>query len=217
MAGKRITASTSESSKSGPGRSAGSFRDETACRSVSLRDNRGDRPAVIGARNHIGLIGRIEMIGMHEIGVPAVVAERQDCRAADARAAAQAYSSPYAESSALRRAARSFHHIALDPAEARRGDIFLALRRHQLHADADAEKRTALARTASFSASTMPLSASRPLRQSANAPTPGSTMRSARNTIRDRASRQSFAAASLRAPHARTPWPPNADCRSRNR
>ena len=40
----------------------------------------------------------------------------------------------------------------------------------------------ALERTASVIASSMPSTASRPLRQSAKAPTPGSTMRSARNT-----------------------------------
>ena len=56
-------------------------------------------------------------------------------------------------------------------------------RRHQLHADADAEERPALDAHRSSSASRMPGTASRPRLQSAKAPTPGSTIRSAAETI----------------------------------
>ena len=80
------------------------------------------------------------------------------------------------------------HHFAVDPAQAGMDAEFAPIARQQLHADADAQERRALFQiTLSRSASTMPGTARRPRMQSAKAPTPGSTMRSAwRTTIRDR-------------------------------
>ena len=72
--------------------------------------------------------------------------------------------------------------VALDPAEPRRDAELEAALGHQLRADADAEKRPALPRTVVSSASRMPATASTPALQSAKAPTPGSTMRSAAST-----------------------------------
>ena len=78
---------------------------------------------------------------------------------------------------------RDLVDLAGDPAEARRHLIFAAALGHQLHADADAEERPARAAArVSLSASTMPGISSSPRRQSAKAPTPGSTTRSARAT-----------------------------------
>ena len=66
--------------------------------------------------------------------------------------------------------------------------VFEAARGQELHADADAEERLARRRHASSSASVMPLMARRPCAQSAKAPTPGNTIRSARRTAPDRPS-----------------------------
>src|SRR6202040_4452449 len=40
-------------------------------------DDRRHRSAVIRARQNVGLVGRVEVIGVHEIGVAAFRAERQ--------------------------------------------------------------------------------------------------------------------------------------------
>jgi hypothetical protein len=61
-----------------------------------------------------------------------------------------------------------FHDITGNPAEAFGGGLFQTPARHQLHADADAEKRPGLfLDSMAFSASFMPSMASRPARQSA--------------------------------------------------
>jgi hypothetical protein len=57
--------------------------------------------------------------------------------------------------------------VAADPVQAFGDDVFLAAARHQLHADANTKEGRALTRTASVIASTMPLTASSPRRQSA--------------------------------------------------
>ena len=56
------------------------------------------------------------------------------------------------------------------------------LRRHQLHADADAQEGTARVDDRRSSASAIPSKRQHPARQSAKAPTPGSTIRSASRT-----------------------------------
>ena len=73
-------------------------------------------------------------------------------------------------------------------------------------------------RTVSFSASTMPGTASSPRRQSAKAPTPGSTTRSARAHLLGIVGHQDrLIVRRTRAPRARTPSRPSADCPSRSR
>ena len=44
---------------------------------VIARHNGRDRAAVIGLRDEIGAVRHLQLIGMHEIGVEAVRAERQ--------------------------------------------------------------------------------------------------------------------------------------------
>src|SRR4051812_25077348 len=73
-------------------------------------------------------------------------------------------------------------HFAGDPAEACGHLVFAAALGQELHADANAEERPALPAHGLGQRSTMPGKASRPRRQSAKAPTPGSTTRSAART-----------------------------------
>ena len=79
-------------------------------------------------------------------------------------------------------AGRDPHDVAGDPAEPGMDAVLDAARGHQLHADTDAEERLAALDHLALQASTMPGTPSRPARQSAKAPTPGSTMRSAAAT-----------------------------------
>ncbi len=148
-----------------------------------LADDRGHRPAIVGARQHVRLVGGVEVIGVHEIGVAPLRPERQPLQHRDARGPCRAYSSPYAGPSGSRRAARSCRHrraIQLKPSVI---DVLLAARRHQLHADADAEERPRLdPHRLGRAPPACRRPRRRPRRQSANAPTPGSTMRSARYT-----------------------------------
>jgi hypothetical protein len=85
------------------------------------------------------------------------------------------------------RRAANFLDVACDPVEAVGRDVLLAARRHQLHADADAEERPRLVTHGFSHRLDHAVERVQPLRQSANAPTPGSTTRSARNTVRDHA------------------------------
>ena len=115
---------------------------------VVARDDGGDRPAIVGLRHEVGVVGGLELdrsARNRHAGRPA----RAGCRrAADAAARRRACSSPCAGSSAPGRR-RDPVDLARDPAEPV-GDLVLAAALgHQLHADADAEERPALARAPS--------------------------------------------------------------------
>ena len=70
--------------------------------------------------------------------------------------------------------------VARDPAKTGRIAMFEPALRQQLHADANAEEGRPSLRTASLEGFGHARRQSRPRRQSAKAPTPGSTIRSAR-------------------------------------
>src|SRR3984957_19161993 len=109
-----------------------------------LADDGRDRTAVIGARQHIGLVGRVEVIGMHEIGVTAFRSQRQAFEhrmLPDHIERVPAHMGNFQ----ILLARRNLFDVAGDPVEAVGGDVLLAAGRHQLHADADAEERPRLA------------------------------------------------------------------------
>ena len=182
MAGNRITGATSGNWRSAPGRASGSFRVELRADDIVARDDRRHRAAVVGGRDDVGGVGGVELKGVDEIGVQPVVAGRRCRRAAGAAAARRACSSPCAGSSARDRSADR-RDVAGDPAEP--GDRPRVRGRASPAAACRRRCRGTAGRAGaplSSSASTMPGTASSPRRQSAKAPTPGSTMWSARTT-----------------------------------
>ena len=154
------------------------LRMELRAHDIAAPDHGGDGAVIIGGGENIALVLRDEFIGVHEIGVRA------------------AFGIPSSNGMRRARCARSFQPIcgtlisgsrrlddddfAVDPAKPRMIAEFAADGRPAI---ACPRKCRGTARrafcTASFSASTMPGTAFSPLMQSANAPTPGSTMRSA--------------------------------------
>ncbi len=108
-----------------------------------LADDRGQRPAVIGARQHVSLIGRIEVIGVNEITMAALRAQRQTLQHRMLPDHVERIPA-HVRNFQILFARRNLHDVAGDPVEPGRRDMFLATRCHQLHADADAEERPRL-------------------------------------------------------------------------
>src|SRR6266478_7633906 len=109
-----------------------------------LADDRRHRAAVIRARQHVRLVGGVEVIGVHEVSVAAFWAERQTLQhrmLADHIERIPAH----VRNLQILLARRNLFHIAFDPVEPLCGDVLLAAGRHQLHADANAKERPRLA------------------------------------------------------------------------
>ena len=83
----RITASTSGIGDQPQAQPLALLRMELGADDGVAADDRGDRAAVVGLGDEIGALGRLEVVGVHEIGVQAVRPERRCRRAADAAAA----------------------------------------------------------------------------------------------------------------------------------
>src|SRR3569833_479662 len=109
-----------------------------ADRSV-LGNDCGDRPAIIGPRQHVILVHRIEVIGVHEIGVAAFRSERQPLQHRMLLHQIERVPAHVRDLQALV-ARRDLLDIAGNPVEAVGRDVLLAAGRHQLHADTDAEE-----------------------------------------------------------------------------
>ena len=186
---------------------------------IVARDHRGDRAAVIGGRrrrrrdrpDRAGTNGRNRRAGPPS---PVAMPSSSGCGAAHV-----SVFQPMCGNLQRRVGRPDRRDVAGNPVEPGDDLVFEAARRHQLHADANAEERPRRAGArARSSASTMPGTASSPRRQSAKAPTPGSTMWSARaHAFGIGASPRLRARAPPRARRARTPCGRNADCPSRNR
>ena len=108
--------------------------------------------------------------------------------------------------------------LAGDPAEPVGDLVFAAALGHELHADADAEKRPALAAHGFLQRldhARHRVEAAPAIGERADARQHHAIGLAHRVGIAGHHDR--LARARSRAPRARTPWPPNADCRSRNR
>jgi hypothetical protein len=209
MAGKRITdASTAGNWRSGRGRGAGSSRGETACRRCCRGDEGGDRAAIIGGRatTSSGFSSRSDGRSARnrraarfrgDAGEQRVVALRSAC------------SSPYAGSSAaVGRADQDDVAGLIQPRPF--VVVYSSPRaRHELHADADAEEGPAR-RAPPPQRLDHAGHGIEAARQSAKAPTPGSTMRSALAT---RPGRRSGDGASMPASRAARSKALAAECR----
>ena len=149
---------------------------------LSRADNRGHRSAVIGVGDDDRRVVWLHVERMHEIGMQAVFAGWYALQSAGGRAGPAACSSPCAECDRRRSGLIATTSPAIQPRPA----VTSCSRPrvgHQLHADANSKKR---ASAAAITASKAPRSCldvrSSPRLQSAKAPTPGSTIRSARAT-----------------------------------
>src|SRR6266851_10481994 len=108
-----------------------------------LADHRRHRAAVIGARQHVRLVRGVEVIGVHEIAMAALRPQRQTLEhrmLADHVERVPAHMGNFQ----ILLARGNLLDVAGDPVEAVGGDMLLAARRHQLHADTDAEERPRL-------------------------------------------------------------------------
>src|ERR1043166_5386224 len=76
MAGNRITASTSENSRSARGRAAGFFRMKLCADHIVTANDGRERAAVVGLRDQVGALLRLELVGVHEIAVQSLRPER---------------------------------------------------------------------------------------------------------------------------------------------
>src|SRR3990170_783013 len=107
---------------------------------IVLGDERGDGAAIVGGGDQrLGARGH-EMIGVHEIGVETCLAGRD---ALEQSVLACEIKRVPAHMRDLERgiAGRDRPHLAFDPAEPWRQPMFKPAHRHELKADADAEKR----------------------------------------------------------------------------
>ena len=159
-----------------PGRLA-LLRVELGADQVVAADHRGDRAAVIDGGEAVRRVVRNQVVGVHEIGVVAG-GDAGEHRVAARRSPAR--SSPCAAPSAPGRRARcapprrgSSRSPGCRPCS--RPTVAIICRPTQMPRNG---APSAIARASI--ASNMPGTAARPARQSAKAPTPGSTMRSAR-------------------------------------
>src|SRR5580692_225925 len=116
---------------------------ELGAENVVARHDRGDGAAILGIGHQIGALRRIELIGMHEIGMPALRAEWQavehgvwprDIERVPAHV--RDFQARIARHDAI--------DFAGDPAQTFRNLVFAPALGQQLHADADAEERPAL-------------------------------------------------------------------------
>src|SRR5580693_7258031 len=115
---------------------------ELRAENIVARHDRGDGAAIRGIGHQIGALHRIELIRVHEIGVPALWAE---CQAVE-----HVVRSHYIErvpthmrNFQIRIARYDAIDLAGDPAQSFRDLVFAAALGQQLHADADAEERPA--------------------------------------------------------------------------
>ncbi len=152
---------------------------------LSRADDGGDRPAIVDMRQQMRGVGHAELVGVDEIGVVA----GGDARPAPGAAGRSPdRSSPCAAPSAPGRRGRSGPPRRRSSRSPRRRFVFEAPRRQHLHADADAEEGAALdASPPRRSPRTARHSSPSARRQAGKAPSPGSTMRSARATSSGRA------------------------------
>src|SRR5262252_8452430 len=118
-------------------------------RAIVARHHGGDRAAVVRLRNQTSAVGRVEVKGMHEIGVQPL---RPGSDAVEQRVRTERVESVPThvrdlETWILRLDAVDF---AGNPTESFGDHVFAPALGHELHADADAEERTALAAHALF-------------------------------------------------------------------
>src|SRR5215813_9235660 len=120
------------------------FRVELGAGKRVARHHGGDRAAIVGLGHEVGAVFGLELIRVHEIGMPAL---RSEPEALEQRVRPHLVQRvpPHMRNLQRRIARHDAVDLAGDPAEARRDFIFAAALRHQLHADADAEKRPAVA------------------------------------------------------------------------
>ena len=117
---------------------------ELAACHVVLGDDRGDRAAVVGARQHVRLSVGVEVVGVHEIGVKPVRRPAAAARAPDARATMSSVFQPICGIFRFSSRGEIFSTSPAIQSKPSVVDMLLAARRHQLHADADAEERPRL-------------------------------------------------------------------------
>ena len=107
---------------------------------VVAPDDGGERAAIVGLRHQIAALRRFELEAVHEIGMQPVRPERN---VLEQRVGLQHIERVPAHVRNFQRCIvrRDAIDLAGDPAEARRHLIFASALGHQLHADANAEKR----------------------------------------------------------------------------
>src|SRR3984893_3653263 len=108
-----------------------------------LADDCCHRPAVICACQNVRLVGGVEVVGVHEIGVTAFWAERETLEHRMLPDHVERVPAHMGDLQILL-ARRNFFDVARNPIKTVGGDVLLAARGHQLHADADAEERPRL-------------------------------------------------------------------------
>src|SRR5262245_26314837 len=120
------------------------FRVELGAGKRIARHHGGDRAAIVGLGHEVGAVVGLELIRVHEIGMPAL---RSEPEALEQRVRPHLVQRvpPHVRNLQRRIARHDAVDLAGDPAEAGRDFIFAAALCHQLHADADAEKRPAVA------------------------------------------------------------------------
>src|SRR6202051_205124 len=118
------------------------LRMELRAENIVARHDRGDRAAVLGIGHKIGALRRIELIRVHEIGVPALWAE---CQAVEHRVRSRHIERvpAHMRDFQVRIARHNAIDFAGDPAQALGDLVFTAAFGQELHADANAEERPA--------------------------------------------------------------------------
>ena len=107
---------------------------------IAARHGCGDRAAIVGDGQHVVVALRLEMVGVHEIGMQPVGARADPGK--QRMVALELDRVPADLRDFQRRIGRlDLLDVAGDPAEAARHGLFQPALRHQLHADADAEER----------------------------------------------------------------------------
>src|SRR5262245_61483530 len=107
------------------------------------RDDSGDRPAIIGVGHEVGAVARIEVIGVHEIGMQALRTQGNAGEQWMGLAFAQRVPT-HMRDLQLSIGRRDAIDLAGDPAQALGDLVFAPTLGHELHADADAEERPTL-------------------------------------------------------------------------
>src|SRR5580704_3637726 len=118
------------------------LRMELGAENIVARHDRGDGTAVLGVGHQIGALRGIELIRVHEIGMPALWAE---CQAIEHRVRSRDIERvpAHVRDFQVRVSRHDAIDFAGDPAKALGDFVFTAALGQELHADANAEERPA--------------------------------------------------------------------------